>query len=294
MGVPSAPPPPIGSVGLGELFVDAQTRCIWLGVSAAINPQQAILVGDIIGLQQAISESAVAVTAQTDTKLATKANTVHTHTISDITGLSAQLAALGNQMPVGAIIMWSGILADIPTGWALCNGQNGTPDLRERFVIGAGGAITALSVGGANTKTVNTQTGGAHGHTLTIDNHVLTVAEIPAHGHGVTDPGHNHAITDPGHKHTAAKANNIAGAAGSDNGIYGSPWYGGQFQADTSTATTGITIQNKVTGITIQNSGGGTGHNHTGSANNGGEHSHSLNIDVRPAYICLGYIMKLA
>lgn len=40
-------------------------------------------------------------------------------------------------VPAGVIVMWSGSIASIPAGWFLCNGQNGTPDLRERFVVGA-------------------------------------------------------------------------------------------------------------------------------------------------------------
>jgi hypothetical protein len=57
-------------------------------------------------------------------------------------------------IPVGGIIMWSGTIAAISslTGWALCNGSNGTPDLRERFVVGAGGSNTTTPVdSGQNT-----------------------------------------------------------------------------------------------------------------------------------------------
>ena len=43
-------------------------------------------------------------------------------------------------MPSRGIIMWSGTAADIPTGWALCDGTNGTPNLTDRFVLGAGKA----------------------------------------------------------------------------------------------------------------------------------------------------------
>jgi len=47
---------------------------------------------------------------------------------------SSQQPAAGN-IPQGGIIMWSGTNASIPTGWALCNGSNGTPDLTDKFVI---------------------------------------------------------------------------------------------------------------------------------------------------------------
>lgn len=45
-------------------------------------------------------------------------------------------------IPVGGIILWSGSIASIPTGWALCNGSNGTPNLTDKFIIGAGNSYT--------------------------------------------------------------------------------------------------------------------------------------------------------
>jgi len=64
----------------------------------------------------------------------------------------------------GMILAWSGSLGDIPSGWLLCDGTNGTPDLRDRFVVGAG---SSYSLG---------DTGGEATHTLTVD-------EIPSHAH---------------------------------------------------------------------------------------------------------------
>ena len=43
---------------------------------------------------------------------------------------------IGGYIPIGGIIMWSGSIANIPTGWALCNGSNGTPNLTNKFVYG--------------------------------------------------------------------------------------------------------------------------------------------------------------
>ena len=51
--------------------------------------------------------------------------------------------------PSGGIIMWSGSQASIPSGWVLCNGSNGTPDLRDRFVIGAGNNYSVGATGGS-------------------------------------------------------------------------------------------------------------------------------------------------
>jgi uncharacterized membrane protein YgcG len=69
-------------------------------------------------------------------------------------------------LPIGSIIIWAG--GTIPTGWALCNGANGTPDLREKFVRGASIDGDLLTSGGATTHVhTNGGTGsqGSHGHT---------------------------------------------------------------------------------------------------------------------------------
>ena len=53
----------------------------------------------------------------------------------------------------GMIILWSGSTGSIPSGWVLCNGANSTPDLRDRFVVGAGSSYAVGNTGGANTRT---------------------------------------------------------------------------------------------------------------------------------------------
>ena len=61
-------------------------------------------------------------------------------------------------IPIGGIIMWSGTTSDIPAGWTLCNGvtSNGLtpPDLRDRFIVGAGSAYSSKATGGATTHTL--------------------------------------------------------------------------------------------------------------------------------------------
>lgn len=56
----------------------------------------------------------------------------------------------GSGVPNGAIIMWSGTVATIPDGFSLCDGSNGTPDLRNRFVVGAGSTYAVGATGGSS------------------------------------------------------------------------------------------------------------------------------------------------
>lgn len=56
-------------------------------------------------------------------------------------------------LPSGSIIMYHG--ATIPSGWALCNGQNGTPDLRDKFIVGAGNSYAEGSYGQQTNKTMD-------------------------------------------------------------------------------------------------------------------------------------------
>ena len=54
----------------------------------------------------------------------------------------------GADADVGVISMWGGDLALLPAAWQLCDGTNGTPDLRDRFVVGSGGGYVGGSMGG--------------------------------------------------------------------------------------------------------------------------------------------------
>lgn len=86
----------------------------------------------------------------------------------------------GNAFVAGMIMMWSGTIANIPSGWALCNGSNGTPDLRDKFVIGA----ASDDSGAAKTNITGslTQTGGTKDAIVVSHTHTATS----------TDSGHTH------------------------------------------------------------------------------------------------------
>lgn len=77
-----------------------------------------------------------------------------------------------SSFPVGGIIMWSGLT--VPTGWALCNGQNGTPDLRGKFILGASDTHAMGETGGEETHKLTTDELASHSHVqrLPSDNSV--------------------------------------------------------------------------------------------------------------------------
>ena len=88
-------------------------------------------------------------------------------TLSDLTASASGLnTAASHYVPSGGIIMWSGAINAIPSGWALCDGSNGTPNLVDRFVMGAGGGTAVGATGGANSKTLSADNIPAHSHTF--------------------------------------------------------------------------------------------------------------------------------
>lgn len=78
-------------------------------------------------------------------------------------------------VPTGCIMMWSSSIGSIPSGWYLCDGTNGTPDLRDRFIVAAGSTYSVAQSGGSADAIVV-----SHTHTATSV---------------VTDPGHTHSVT---------------------------------------------------------------------------------------------------
>jgi hypothetical protein len=103
-----------------------------------------------------------------------------TPSTSDDSTKFATTAFVRDIIPSGVIVMWSGTIATIPTGWFLCDGSNSTPDLRNRFIIAAnaddGGAAKTAVTGSA------TQSGGTKDAIVVSHTHTATV----------TDPGHSH------------------------------------------------------------------------------------------------------
>lgn len=90
---------------------------------------------------------------------------------------SSDFAGLG--VDTGLIILWYGSVASIPAGWHLCEGTEGTVNLTDRFVIGAGDTYAAGATGGSTTFTA--------AGSITVSNHTITQAEMGPHGHPFGD-----------------------------------------------------------------------------------------------------------
>ena len=183
-------------------------------------------------------------------------------------------------VPSGIIAVWSGAEGAIPSGWYLCNGSNGTPDLRNRFIVGAGSgsSYSIGNTGGSDTVTLSTSQIPAHSHTT--NNH--------SHNASVSDPGHGHSVSvsDPGHYHntsvTGAKL--FPGYGGAHVPYGGAGGYPGT-HFNMSNANTGISANasNANTSISVS-----TGNANPSTNNTGGGGSH----ENRPPYYALCYIMK--
>ncbi len=81
------------------------------------------------------------------------------------------------KLPIGCIILWSGSLVTVPVGWHICDGTNGTPDLQNKFVLGASSTNPIGTTGGSSNLVLS----------FTTDSHTLTTDEIPFHHHNIYD-----------------------------------------------------------------------------------------------------------
>lgn len=93
-----------------------------------------------------------------------------TNLAAPINGSDAATKSYVNQsIPKGVILMWSGSIVSIPADcWHIANGQNGTINLTDKFVVGAGSGYAVGATGGET-------------------NHTLTIAQMPSHNHAITD-----------------------------------------------------------------------------------------------------------
>lgn len=214
--------------------------------------------------------------------------------VSDLDALELVVGGLGGFTPVGGIILWSGSIGAIPTNWALCDGTGDTPNLTDRFVVGAGNSYSVGDTGGADSVTLTTAQMPSHVHTMGTH----------SHGSGTLDTGnqsasHTHSLGNDSHSHSMSvlfKTANAAGGGGSDNGgssvAQGTPT--GRFNGTQSGTTTsdshGHSIGNQSASHshTISGSTSSVDPGDTNSAGSGNSHEN------RPPYYALAYIMRIA
>jgi microcystin-dependent protein len=169
--------------------------------------------------------------------LAGNASVTGTMSAGTVSATTLNVTGFANNalVPSGSILIWSGLLTSIPAGWALCDGGTNPdgsirPDLRDRFVVGAGGSYARNSQGGVNSVS-------------------LLPSQMPSHSHGIsTDGDHSHNIAAQWGGDDNNHSNLIALAAGDK----------GMFDLDRNfTFTSGSSGSHS---HTISNSGGGLAH----------------------------------
>jgi hypothetical protein len=154
------------------------------------------------------------------------ASDVTIQTLDNLYGILQTAPVSSPAVPSGCIILWSGASGSIPASYYLCDGNNGTPDLRNRFIVGAGDSYSVNQIGGSADSIVV-----SHTHTATSV---------------VTDPGHNHKPPNDGNFFTQGDPGNLQ---------IGSSVFGRADFLTTKSNTTGITVAttNASTGVSGTN-----------------------------------------
>ena len=205
------------------------------GVTSAIQTQ--------LGTKAPLSSPALTGTPTAPTAVVTTDNTQ-----------IATTAFVRDIIPTGIISMWSGSIVSIPSGWALCDGNNGTPNLLDRFVISAGSTYSVGATGGSkdaitvsHTHTATTSTTGSHQHNLRLG---------------------------------SGNDSNAYGALNGSGRLLGGMWSGNLGTISWSTVDAG--------GNSLIDAQGS--HSHTLTTDSSGSSGTNANL---PPYLALAYIMKL-
>ena len=151
----------------------------------------------------------------------TDSSDVTIQTYDNLYGIIGATPPAATPIPTGGIFLWSGSIGSIPAGYVLCNGNNGTPDLRDRFVVGAGSTYAVNATGGS------------------------ADAVVVSHTHAAT-------VTDPGHQHQTGlnNARPVTGTAALYSTNDPSPDPSSEL---TVSAVTGISVTNASAGVSGTN-----------------------------------------
>jgi hypothetical protein len=171
----------------------------------------------------------------------------------------------------GMIILWSGTTATIPTGWALCNGGSGTPNLVDRFIVGAGNAYPVGSTGGTADATIV-----SHNHTVSS-----TSANAGNHAHSISGSTGGAGT----HSHTSNQPYTNIPKGGGGGTIFP------EYTVGSSKSLPSSTIGNHTHSVSGSTSTTGN-HKHTITSICSSSGTSATNKNL-PPYYALAYIMRL-
>ena len=223
----------------------------------------------------------------------------NSNTLTVGTIAATTFSGIPDSFPSGGIIIWSGAANNLPNGWSLCDGQNGTPDLRNRFVVGASTGTGDTTYPGLS---VNATGGSANAtlvsHSHTVDNHTHSdgTLVVDNHSHSVNINTNNNSHT---HHHIMPGDDQLTfanGRAGWSNRSAASYPYdansstsgGGQMWRTSDNSHTHSHNVSGNTGGSAPGISGSTGGSAPGTNSQG---STATNANL-PPYFALCYIMK--
>ena len=236
----------------------------------------------------------------------TGATVTGTLTATSFSGDGSALTGIEG-VPTGVIAMWSGTNANIPSGWALCDGTNSTPDLTDRFILGRASGSNTNSTGGANTVTL--ATGNLPAHTHSSGNIATDSAGAHTHtlsGNTSSAGAHNHTgnTSNTGsHSHNVVGRYDNGGGGNNYNVGFSNSWRKGA-GSGTNTKSVGYTSNtgSHSHNLSLSNTGAHT-HTLSGNAASAGAHTHTMSGDtgsvgsgtavtITPVYYTLAFIIK--
>lgn len=202
-------------------------------------------------------------------------------------------------IPVGLICLWSGAVADVPSGWALCDGTQGTPDLRDKFIIGAGATYDPKDTGGeASHDHAASSADDTHNHSASAaddtHSHAATAAN-DTHNHTASAESdiHEHYVNLGSHGHDLESAKTIVDSGPDGDFSHSTSSVSLAAYSRTDTHDHAITVDNDTHThvLTVPDDT----HSHTLTVQND-THNHAVTVNAKatlPPYYALAYIMKL-